>query len=152
MIYTKKLLCNDSIWDNFNKAKKHYRTITIDSDKKKFTTSDRKEYNFYQGFKIVRKKDGLEVIDARFYCATGRVVNCCLWIHLPGVISTNGSGRAGGYGYNRSSSAYQEAIKNCGIQNFPIFAGSGCNKEATLFLAKVLGLNMKNYLLIDIFG
>ena len=152
MIYTKKMLCNDSIWDKFNKGKKHFKTITINSDKKKFNTSDRKEYNFYKGFKIVRKKDGLEVIDARFYCATGRVVNCCLWIHLPGVISTSGSGRAGGYGYDRSSSAYQEAIENCGIENFPIFAGSGCNKEATLFLAKVLGLNMKNYLLIDIFG
>lgn len=150
--YSKTLIANKSIWDHHNGAKKQRLTITIDSDKAKFNVNDRKEAACYKGFKLINKKDGESVIDARFYSVSGRVVNCCLWINLPKVIYTRGSGRAGGWGYERSSSALEEAISNAGVDGFPHFGGSGCNREALLFLARVLGVDMKKHLLVEFFG
>ena len=150
-MYEKTLICSRSIWDRFNGAKKQKRTVLIDPEKQKFNCNDRAEDSIFLGFKVIRKKDGQEMIDARFYSKTGRRVTCCLWIHTPEVV-TQGSGSAAGYGYDRKSSALAEAITHAGVQNFPAFAGSGCNREAILFLAKVLGLSMKSHLLVEFYG
>lgn len=152
MIYSKTLICNKNIWDKHNHTKKQKTTITIDSEKSRFNVNDRKESACFYGLKLIRKKDGFTVVDTRFYSATGKTVNCCVWINLPGVIHTSGSDRAGGWGYDRKSAAFNGALDHCGIENFPHFSGSGCNREALEFLARVLGLNMKKHLIVEFYG
>ena len=51
-----------------------------------------------------------------------------------------GTGRAGGYGYDKTSTAFNCAIENAGIKNFPCFGGSGCNEEAIQMFAKIFGV------------
>lgn len=61
-----------------------------------------------------------------------------------------GSGSAGGYGYDRKSTAFEEAINNAGIFNFPKFAGSGDIKFAIETLCKIF--NIKKYQIVEMFG
>lgn len=80
-------------------------------------------------------------IEARLY-GTGNVNTCCLWVH--GVDAngkcTQGSGRAGGYGYHRPSAALQQAIQNAGFTLSRGIDGVGedAMREALLAIAKCL--------------
>ena len=137
-------------WSNEEKFLK----VTIDPEKSKFNTNYRKENNFYCGYKVINfgekncNGDFVETIDVRFYY-TNSACYCCLWINV-GEFDLRGTGRAGGYGYDRKSSAFEEAINNAGIFNFPRFGGSGNNTFALKTLCKVL--NIKKYQIVEIFG
>lgn len=81
------------------------------------------------------------VIEARLY-GTGNVNTCCLWVY--GVDAngkcTQGTGRAGGYGYHRPSEAMAQAIRNAGFTLSRDIAGVGeeAMREALLAMAKAL--------------
>ena len=136
-MYTKTLLLPRNIWARYEKAKR--TTITIDPDKAVFNGHDRKDDGLFQGLTLIDLKTGKEKIVVRWYCPTGRRVYCALWIYND-ELHTRGTGRAGGYGYDRSSAAFQEAIENAGVRGFPTFSGSGCNREAVEWLGKILGI------------
>jgi hypothetical protein len=76
---------------------------------------NRKEKHFSGAVKAVEKSSGRIIVDCRFY-ETDRTNYCCIWIN-DSVSGTHvrGSGRAGGYGYNREASAFHEAVLNCGV-------------------------------------
>lgn len=137
MIYTKTLLLPTDIWNRHAKKKK--TTITINSDKTQFNVNDRKENGLYKGMTLIDLKTGKEKIIVRWYCPTGRKNYCALWIYSD-EIYTSGTGSAGGYGYDRTSTAFENAIIHAGIEGFPRFGGSGCNNEALEWLGKILGI------------
>lgn len=102
-------------------------------------------------------------VELRLY-GTGNVNFACLWTHVPGNtradnpfpngVYTQGSGRAGGYGYHRPSAAAHEAIRNAG---FTLLTDSGEHadiggvgdsaiEEALCAIAESLGIT--NYALV----
>ena len=81
------------------------------------------------GFKLVCRKTEAEVVDVRFYMGRGSsasTVYCSIWVTLAAgkkpadweYWTVSGSGHAGGYGYDKRSSALQDAIGSAGIQLF----------------------------------
>jgi hypothetical protein len=134
-----------NVWND----KKHLTHIELDSDKKDFNVNYRKDSGLYKGYKVIELKSGKEILDVRFYCPTGRANYCAMWIYSE-VFASRGTGRACGYGYNRESAAFNEAICNCGIKNFPCFSGSGCNDWAIKILMQILGI--KKYKIVEFFA
>lgn len=115
----------------------------------KWVRSQRKEGKcFFSSMYVVSMADKPDVrgrlsarIEARFY-GTGNVNTCCLWVF--GVDAngtcTQGTGRAGGYGYHRPSEALAQAIRNAGFTLSRDIAGVGeeAMREALLAMARAL--------------
>ena len=140
----KKMLPAD-VWNE----KKCLTLIELDAEKSNFNVNFRKDSGLYKGFKAIELKTGKEILDIRFYCPTGRANYCAMWIHSE-TFASRGTGCARGYGYNRESAAFNEAINHCGIKNFPCFSGSGCNEWAIKILLKIL--NVKKYKIVDFYA
>jgi hypothetical protein len=79
-------------------------------------------------------------IELRLY-GTGNQNFACLWVWGQ-EINTQGSGRAGGYGYHRPSAAAQEAISNAGFTLSQDIGGVGHEAihEALCAIAEAIGL------------
>lgn len=135
-----------NVW---SKEKKHLTQITLDESKNKFNVNFRKESGLYKGFKVLDLRKNKEVLDIRFYCPTGRANYCAMWIFSDSFHSS-GTGCARGYGYNRESAAFNEAVTNCGIDGFPVFSGSGCNEWAIEILLKIL--DIKKYKIVEFYA
>ena len=129
--------------------KKHITKIELNETKQNFNVNYRKDKGLYKGYKVIDLKTSKEVLDVRFYCPTGRASYCAMWIYSE-VFNSRGTGRACGYGYNRESAAFNEAIINCGINGFPCFSGSGCNTWAIDILCKIL--NVKKYKIVEFYA
>jgi len=123
---------------------------TYNADAKtKWTRSHRKEGKcYFESYQIVtidpkaarpewRAKVSVEL---RLY-GTGNVNTACLWVWAEKV-NTQGSGRAGGYGYHRPSQAAKEAIENAGFTLSQDIGGVGDSAitEALCAIADSLGL------------
>lgn len=78
-------------------------------------------------FVLVDKKTEKEVVVARTYMGRGRSasqVKAAIWVILSGKKKpdgweygyTSGSGQAGGYGYDKASTAIADAIESAGIE------------------------------------
>lgn len=134
-----------SVWSD----KKQLTEITLDAEKYVFNTNFRKDSGLYHGFKVIDLKTLETIIDARFYCPTGRVNYCALWIWSD-CFRSSGTGRAGGWGYDRESAAFNNAINHCGISGFPCFSGSGENKWAIEVLCRILGV--KKYKIVEFYA
>lgn len=144
MLTFKKKLPID-IWNK----KERLTVIKLDANDHNFNINYRKDTGLYKGFKVIELKTGAEIIDVRFYNRTGRANYCAIWIFSK-MFNSSGTGRACGYGYNRESAAFNEAICNCGIKGFPRFGGSGCNEWALEVLCKIL--NIKKYKIISFYA
>jgi hypothetical protein len=144
MITLNKILPTD-VWNE----KKHLTRIELNAEKNNFNVNYRKNDGLYKGFKAIDLKTGSEILDIRFYNTTGRANYCAMWIFSDSFRSS-GTGRARGYGYDRESTAFNEAICNCGIQGFPRFGGSGCNEWAIKILLKILGI--KKYKIVEFYA
>lgn len=81
------------------------------------------------GFKLICRKTEAEIVDVRFYMGRGSsasTVYCSIWVTLAAskkpadweYWTVSGSGQAGGYGYDKRSSALEDAIESAGIQLF----------------------------------
>lgn len=143
MLKIKKML-PVNVWND----KKHLTEIELDSNKRNFNINFRKESGLYKGYKVLDSKNN-EVLDIRFYCPTGRKNYCAMWIFSE-IFTSRGTGCAGGYGCDRESAAFNEAICNCGIKNFPSLSGSGCNDWAIKILLKIL--NVKKYNIVEFYA
>lgn len=77
----------------------------------------------YRAYKILDPKDGSCIVDARVYFP-GSVAYACVWIH-DDKIHASGSGKAGGYGYDKESAAVAEALENAGVTLSENIAGVG---------------------------
>lgn len=144
MITFKKLL-PENVWSKKNKL----TPIVLDAELKVFNVNFRKCNGFYGGFKVIDLKKNDIAIDVRFYNTTGRANYCAMWIYSD-LFTSSGTGRACGWGYDRESAAFNNAIVNCGIKGFPCFSGSGDNLWAIETLVKILGI--KKYKIVEIFA
>lgn len=114
--------------------------------KTSYTTSHRKEGKcFFHSYQIISMASptlpsGLiySHIEARLY-GTGNLNTCCLWVRSEGN-HTQGSGKAGGYGYHRPSAAVDQAIRNAGFTLSASITGVGDSaiREALMAVAKAL--------------
>lgn len=85
--------------------------------------------HLYKGFKAVTF-DGekmVELVDLRIG-ATTSTTYACVWFNCEKKWAC-GSGKAGGYGYDRGSAAAEEAFRAAGMVTSN-FGGTGCNREA----------------------
>ena len=74
----------------------------------------RKERHFYKEVVAIRKDNGRELLDAKFY-GTNRMTYACFWLHN-GEMQAYAGASAGGYGYDRSESAFVQALRKSGIE------------------------------------
>jgi hypothetical protein len=117
------------------------------SAKTKFTSSHRKENKCYLTVYQILVRDSSDCrgrmhtpVELRLY-GTGNTNTACLWINH-GEIHTQGSGRAGGYGYHRPSAAAAEAISNAGFSLSRSIGGVGDSaiEEALIAIAEAIGV------------
>jgi hypothetical protein len=71
-------------------------------------------------YSVMGKIDGQikEVVSARAYMGKSKqasTVYASIWVHT-GTVHTSGRGSAGGYGYHKESTAFQDAISSAGIE------------------------------------
>lgn len=85
--------------------------------------SYRKENYFLKEIAVIDTKEMKSRIIVRFY-ATDKVHYCCLWVFTH-ENSFSGAGKAGGYGYDKLSAAFQDAMHNAGLINSPSVDGVG---------------------------
>lgn len=122
----------------------------------KWSNSHRKEGNCqFTGYRIMSvepEKNSqhrlMTRVDLRIY-HTKSTAFACLWIRGCDMDS-QGSGRAGGYGYHRGSAAVDEAIRNTGFTLDQSIGGVGDNaiREALHAIAECLGIT--DYGLVEI--
>lgn len=78
----------------------------------------RRENGYYKSLTLVALHDGeiKSFAEIRHY-ATKATNYCCVWIHSPvlGLYGQTG-GKAGGFGYNRSESAFSSALAKMNIK------------------------------------
>lgn len=84
-----------------------------------------------------------ELITVRCYMgrsANASVVYASIWVHGPEHF-TSGTGKAGGYGYHKSSAAIGDAIKSAGIELSKDIegVGDGAIHEALSAIAETMG-------------
>lgn len=120
--------------------------------KTKWTRSHRKEGKcFFDSYSVIDLSNPAPYgqnklaskIELRLY-GTGNQNFACLWV-WGDPINTQGSGRAGGYGYHRPSAAAAEAISNAGFILSDDIGGVGASavEDALCALAECIGL--KNF-------
>lgn len=96
----------------------------------------RKEKHFDGSYMVVDMTNGNVKIDLRLY-STNSTNYACVWFGNGEM--ANGSGKAGGYGYNRESAAAFAAFYSAGVF-ISDFAGTGKIVEALELVATELGL------------
>ena len=92
-----------------------------------------------------------EIITVRCYMgrsANASVVYASLWITAPDYYGS-GTGKAGGYGYHKSSAAIGDAIKSAGVELSKDISGvgEGAIHEALKAIAEALGFS--NVLIVE---
>jgi len=101
----------------FNITRKDGVTYQYDIKESHCTSISKiRDKELIQGFKAIRKSDGQIMIDVRVYM--GRSSNasvCYAIIWLQGEIYGRGVGKAGGYGYDKRSSAVCHAMRDLGV-------------------------------------
>jgi hypothetical protein len=118
-----------------------------------FVPSYRKEGKLWKGFHVVapteKSKNSSEqwlkmALDVRFYWA-GHTCYCAFW-----GCGTSGTGRAGGYGYEKTSAAFEQALHCAGFSGFESFACTGCFEGIVKELMAYA--RVKKYQIIDFYG
>lgn len=113
--------------------------IAVEKLKSGIKSHHRKESKLSSGFKLLKinasEKEVEQVLDVRFYWA-GHTCYCCLWGSFKGELF-DGSGKAGGYGYEKESAALDAALTSAGIMVKDL-SGTGQTKEAIDKIAKLM--------------
>lgn len=109
------------------------------------TIREREERNIRHGYKaICISEDGKlqELVDLRIG-QTDATAYACVWLHVAGYGTyAYGSGKAGGYGYHKSSAAAEAAFRSAGMifnQSF-----SGCGDSMTHEAVQAAGEYLSN--------
>ena len=111
--------------------------VTLTNRPNYFRSHHRKDYQLYKAY-IAIDKDFHRVVDCRIYFPK-MTAYCCIWVNWSDKnIHLNGSGSAGGGGYDKPSAAAGGAIHNCGIDLSENIDGRGSEaiKEAVEAIAK----------------
>lgn len=102
--------------------------------------SYRREKSFWQEFALLDLDNGETRVSVRFYGANATVY-CVVWL-WGNDQSARGYGKAGGYGYHKSSAAMAEAFKAAGVVLKEDIGGRGDSamNEALQAFAKHAGI------------
>lgn len=132
--------------------------ITIDQLKDGININHRKEKNFTQSLTLVvfnpesTSSYGKfsEPLSVRWYW-TAQTCYCCIWGSIDGV-HFNGSGKAGGYGYDKKSASFSSALHSAGFDVRGL-DGTGLNEEAIKIIAEqLMGINKEYYTIVSAHG
>lgn len=113
------------------------------------------------GYKLVTfdGKETDEPMDIRFYMgrsSSASVVRCALWWHTgkrnKKAIYSNGSGSAGGCGYDKQSAAMGDALENSGIKLEQNIDGVGESAELSALNAFARYISAKRYHIVKFHG
>ena len=88
-------------------------------------------------------KNDTEIIVVRWYMgrsSKSSVVYCSIWINASDIYFS-GTGKAGGYGYDKYSTSFENACESAGISISPSISGVGENaiKDVLLEIGNLLG-------------
>jgi len=99
-----------------NAIKKYYLRSVFDVKHRK--------YRYYAGeFIVVDPKTMHQLATCKIYTTKNRTY-CCFWLFV-NKFTTSGSGYAGGYGYDKTSTAVEKAMNNAGYVFKESIRGSG---------------------------
>ena len=101
----------------------------------------------YKAIAII-KGEAVDLVDLRISYTSGGTAYACIWLYQPvnfdaGVMGSgwsNGSGSAGGYGYDKGSAAAATAIRSAGVQLSEDIDGRGASavREAVKAVGEAL--------------
>lgn len=97
-------------------------------------SSHRKDKGFDKAY-VAIDRNGASIVEVRTYWPANDVY-ACLWVHYDGIYAS-GSGRAGGYGYDKRSAAVDSAFRAAGI-DCTHFHGTGMERLAVEALGRYL--------------
>ena len=123
----------------------------------KASDRDRTAKHIRKGFKAVCAADGrlYELVDLRIG-QTDTTAYACVWLHrYSGGAYAYGSGRAGGYGYDRSSAAAEAAFRAAGVTMTEGFGGAGdqMTREAVFALGRYLAPGLEDQIhVVEFYG
>lgn len=123
----------------------------------KASDRDRTAKHIQKGFKAVYVANGrlYDLVDLRIG-QTDTTAYACVWLHMyNGGAYAYGSGRAGGYGYDRGSAAAEAAFRAAGVTMTEGFAGAGdsMTREAVLALGRYLEPGMADQIhVVEFYG
>ena len=88
-------------------------------------------------------KNDTEIIAVRWYMgrsSASSVVYCSIWVATPDIYFS-GTGKAGGYGYDKYSASFENACESAGISISPLISGVGVSaiKEVLSEIGRILG-------------
>ena len=81
--------------------------------KQSFNAKHRKE-TLYEAYRVI-DGDFNTVLDCRVY-GSRSTAYACLWVYGKGDFYAKGSGKAGGWGYHKTSAAVDDAIDSAGFE------------------------------------
>ena len=108
---------------------------------------ERNGRNLYDTKEMVRAfsyvKNDKEIITVRWYMgrsSKSSVVYCSIWINASDIYFS-GTGKAGGYGYDKYSTSFENACESAGISISPSISGVGENaiKDVLSEIGGILG-------------
>lgn len=129
----------NSLKDGIN-AKAHRKENSFFSSYQLVSFDPTKSAEYHKGFNTN--------LDVRFY-GSGSTVYCCIWGSIRGT-HFNGSGKAGGYGYDKKSAAFSSALTSAGF-NVDGLSCTGENETAIHIIAKEL-IGLEYYTIIKSHG
>ena len=88
-------------------------------------------------------KNDKEIITVRWYMgrsSASSVVYCSIWVAVPDIYFS-GTGKAGGYGYDKYSASFENACESAGISILPSISGVGESavREVLSEIGRMLG-------------
>ena len=108
----------------------------------------RRENSFYKSLSLVnfnsKTKQFNTPLDVRFY-GSASVIYCCVWGSIKESYF-NGSGKAGGYGYDKASAAFSAALTSAGF-DVESLSCTGENETAINIIANSL-MELENYTIV----
>src|SRR5574338_479645 len=110
---------------------------------------NRKANHFSSAFHLITLNGENEFtipLEVRFY-QTDAKAYCCLWGNI-GSIYFSGGGGAGGYGYDKKSAAFEDALIDAGFSVYGL-SGTGMNEQAIESIAKnIMNLKTGSYIIL----
>lgn len=120
---------------------KHIKSKTLESIGYNMNHKHRRNNGFFKAYKLLVIGEQIkEVVDVRFYQPASQVY-CCIWINDSSKgIHGNGSGVAGGWGYDRPSEAFEKSLKSMGIDcRYVSGAGDSAVEDAIKEIGELMG-------------
>ena len=119
--------------------------VTLSERKQVFHVRNTREKELIHTYNFVTP-NGKRIVDCRLYMgrsSNASVIYCLLWTYNPKLgVYREGSGKAGGWGYDKMSASVGDAIYNAGydLECNISGVGTGATREAIESIAEFMGV------------